>query len=246
MKKQIISVIIASVFFWSNFLWAGATHPQPTGPQAQSNAPSAPANPDALKLAVEPVIKFTTDNILVICAANCGSTAASNFYAYNNGASFTDGTQAWAIEETGTWFVLYQLPGATWQRVTNSMLGKAPSATETGSATDNNTHKNQPSKVHYRVWKKQGKKWQEVNLDNSTTSVMVVPVYWDEKGRPINFTMIAKDRQTGHIIIQAQNVKITHWAKTVRTLGIATALTVGFYCAIFYAPGVILAATPFP
>lgn len=246
MKKQIVSLIMVLFFSWSNILWAETIHPQPAAPQAQSSAPSAPANPDALKLAVRPVISFTTDNVLVICAANCGSTAASNFYAYNNGAGFTNGTQAWNIEEAGNWFVFYQLPGAAWQRVTNSMLGKAPSPIGTGSATDN-MYKNQPPKGHYRLWNKNGKNWQEFNLDNPNFSTLIVPSAIDPKtGRPESLLVVIKDLPSGKIIVHTENVKITHWGKTIRTLGIAAALTIGFGAAVYYAPGIILAYTPFP
>ncbi len=240
MKKQIISLLLVCVFFWANLLWA-APIPQPDNeePETETSGPAAPASTDALKLGTKPVLSWTEDSVLAICVANCGATNASKLYAYYNGASFPAGTQSYNVKEDTSWYVLYKLPGSSWQRITNSMLGSQPAARTANIYADTNQTQNNGG---YRVWTKNKKgKYEEMNLSNEDFAVLVVPNQWDQKGRPNNFTVVIKDRATGHVIIHVKNVKITHWGKTIRTLGIAAAITVGIGTVVFYAPGILLA-----
>ena len=85
-------------------------------------------------------------------------------------------------------------------------------------------------------------------IHDSNLDVYTIPCLLDKKGKPIAFDVYIIDKSDPkqiHRTITVYDVKITHWGKTVRTLGIAAAVTTSVGLLVFWAPGVILAAAPY-
>jgi hypothetical protein len=223
MKKRLIASIMIVIFSWSSLLWAN--YPQPTD---NPPPPPPPATPDVLTLASQPVLSWA-DNVLIICVANCGSSNASNLYARYNGGLWPANTQTRIVSQAnGIYTIEYLLPGTnTWQPIKWTMLGSLNSV--------NGTSATRP--VPAKKYEKRGNKWEEV--ENDEWSGVAFPIKVDKKGRPSVFYMVLKNKRTGEIIAPNMNIKITHWGKTIRTLGIVAGLTTSAGLALFYTPAIL-------
>jgi len=227
-KKQIISLVVLLLFAWAD-VWA-----IPTPSESDANQ-SASIPTDVFSYTSEPVLTWNPDRFLVICLENCGSTEAVNVYARYKNGPFPGGTKTRTTPVGNLWTVEYALSGSSqYLPIKKDMLFKLETTP---------TAENPPQEVKYKAWKNKGGKKGEV-IQTPDWAVFAYPIVRDKKGRGEVYWVIVKDRATGKLIVPAMNVKITHWGQTIRTLGLFAALTTTAGLLVFYAPGVIIAATP--
>ena len=243
MKKQIITTITICIFLWTSIIGASnLATPNGTPQQVAENG-------NILQLNSEPVISITSNHILIICKANCGAKNAEKVYALYQGKKFPPGTNFQVVEtklrEKKIYTVEYQLPDNTaWFPITTNMVTDTPPQL---SSTEPPMEQPTTISMRYQRLEKKGKnkrgkdQWQVVEDNNFI--VLGIPLVY-EKGKPVVMNVIVKDKETGNIIVIAPNVKITHWGKTIRTLGVVAGLTISAGVLIYWAPGVIIAATP--
>jgi len=104
----------------------------------------------------------------------------------------------------------------------------------------------QAKKIPYQKFVKGADgKYHEV-YDN-TLELYLIPCLWNKKGKPLTFDVYIIEKSVPkdiHTTIIVTNVKITPWGRTLRTQGMAATKTTSAGLLIYWAPGVILTATP--
>ncbi|MFA5187733.1 MAG: hypothetical protein WC460_00020 [Patescibacteria group bacterium] len=234
MKKN-LSLVMACVFIWANT--AFANYPGP-----DVNSSEAPATDNVTYYVTpQPVLSWTKGNILEICQNKCGQTDAEIVYASYRGKGFPAETKAKPKKENTGYTVVYQLPGSkAWETITRQMITNQVSSANVNLPTK--TPEGLPiQQMQYKYIEESGLFF----MENETTTVYVWGVI------KINDQIIAQniciiDRKTGKTTFSTTNVeiKITHWAELGKCLGIVAGIATTVGLLVFWAPGVIIAATP--